>query len=123
MSDWPNFSFSEFACRCDNCGGENKMDPKAIDEFQKIRNEVGFPLTVTSGYRCSHHPIEKDKATPGTHSRGIAADFAVSHEQARILLNQALRRNLGGVGVHQKGGGRFVHIDCDPSRVDLFWTY
>lgn len=120
MSDWENFSYSEFACT--HCG-ENKMDPRAIDEFQKIRNEVGFPLKVTSGYRCPEHPIEKNKTTPGTHSRGIAADFDVSHEQARILLNQALRRNLGGVGVHQKGAGRFVHIDVDPSRRDRLWTY
>ena len=122
MSDWENFSRSEFACR--HCG-ENKMDDRAIDEFQKIRNEVGFPLTVTSGYRCPDHPAERAKARPGTHSRGIAADFLVSHDRARILLEQAIRRRLGGIGIAQKGSieERFIHIDVDPDRVGLIWTY
>jgi len=108
---WKNFTKDEFACRC-GCGSN------------QIRDEI-IALVVSSGFRCSEHPVEKNKTKPGTgtHCRGIAADLAVSHRQAKEVLAVALALDLGGVGVHQKGDGRFIHIDVDPERQSLLWTY
>jgi len=119
---WINFKRDEFACQ--HCG-ENEIDDKIIDVIQAIRTEVGYPLVVSSGYRCSKHPVEAAKSKPGTgtHCRGVAADLAVSHRQAKEVLSVALRMDVGGVGVHQKGSGRFVHIDVDPDRKSFLWTY
>ena len=117
---WKNFTREEFACS--HCG-ENLILDSTIDFAQSIRTEVGFPLPVTSGYRCKDHPIEKRKAAPGTHNRGIAVDFAVSGRDGKVVAQAILARAVGGVGINMKGGGRFVHFDIDPSRLDRFWTY
>lgn len=117
---WDNFTREEFACS--HCG-KNEIQDKAIDFAQELRDECGFPLIVTSGYRCPDHPAERSKMKPGTHSRGVAVDFGVSGGKARILAQIALRKSRGGVGINQKGSGRFVHVDVDPKRTNLFWTY
>jgi len=118
---WRNFQRSEFACKC-GCG-TNEIQDALIDVAQQIRDECGFALTVTSGYRCPNHPAERSKATPGTHSRGIAVDFGVMGGKARIVAKIALRKSIGGIGINQKGSGRFVHVDVDSTRTGLFWTY
>ncbi|MBV1929056.1 MAG: DUF882 domain-containing protein [Gammaproteobacteria bacterium] len=118
---WKNFTRDEFACQC-GCG-TNEIKDELIDFAQELRNTLGFPLVVPSGYRCPNHPIEAKKATPGTHARGIAADFGVSGGKARLVTIAALGASVGGVGVNQKGSGRFVHVDVDSTRVGLFWTY
>ena len=120
MSTWKNFDIDEFACS--HCG-KNEIDPKVIDLAQKIRDQFGKPMAVTSGYRCPDHPAEKSKMQPGTHARGIAVDVAVSHKDARELTRIILDLDVGGVGINQKGSGRFVHFDLDPTRRQLFWTY
>jgi uncharacterized protein YcbK (DUF882 family) len=118
---WTNFTREEFACQC-GCG-TNEIQDAVIDFCQELRDTLGTPLTVSSGYRCPEHPIEAAKAKPGTHARGLAADLLVSHGDARKVLKAALELNRGGVGVHQRGDGRFIHVDVDPSRVNLLWTY
>ncbi len=117
---WKNFTREEFACS--HCG-KNEIKDELIDFAQELRDRCGFPLIVTSGYRCPDHPVERQKMRPGTHSKGVAVDFALSHGQARILTKFALSASKGGVGVNQKGGGRFIHVDVDPERPGLFWTY
>ncbi len=120
---WKNFSKDEFGCKC-GCG-RNEISDQIIDVCQAIRDEVGYSLVVSSGFRCAAHPVERSKSKPGTgtHCRGVAADLAVSHRQAREVAAVALDMDIGGVGIHQKGSGRFVHIDVDPDRRSLIWTY
>lgn len=117
---WKNFTLDEFAC---SCCGRNEIQDETIDFAQYLRDKCGFPLIVSSGYRCPNHPEEAKKIRPGSHSRGLAADFAVTHGQARILAQIALGASKGGVGINQKGAGRFVHVDVDPQRTSYFWTY
>ena len=121
MPKWNNFTREEFACQC-GCG-TNEIQDTVIDFCQELRDTLGTPLTVSSGYRCPKHPIEAAKTTPGTHARGLAADIVVSHGDARSLLREALSASKGGVGVHQKGSGRFVHVDVSEDRTELLWTY
>lgn len=112
---WDNFTKEEFACKC-GCG-RNEIDPALITVVQQIRSLCGYPLRISSGYRCPDHPAEARKSTPGTHTEGLAADIAVSHERAHSVLKYALRHStVTGVGVNQKGGveQRFVHVDIAP---------
>ena len=120
MGAWKNLTRDEFKCQHT---GENEIKDELIDFCQWLRDRCGFPLTVTSGYRSPDHPIEAAKSKPGTHARGLAVDFAVSHGQARILTMYALQAAKGGVGINQKGNGRFVHVDVDLERIGLFWSY
>ena len=69
-------------------------------------------MKITSGFRDVTHPIEaKKKKTPGAHTTGCAADIAVSREDAFDLLSLALTKGFTGIGIQQKGSGRFIHLD------------
>ena len=47
-----HFELKEFACRC--CG-QAHIDLDFVLLLNKIRSRCGFPLVVTSGYRCPRH--------------------------------------------------------------------
>jgi len=113
MSEWENFTREEFACKC-GCG-TNEIQDETIDVAQDIRSEVGFPLPISSGYRCPNHPVEARKSSPGTHPEGLAGDIEVSYGRAKKVLTAALNHpKVTGVGVNQKGAGRFIHVDTAP---------
>tara|TARA_R110002012_G_C11265710_1_gene568691 strand:+ start:18 stop:398 length:381 start_codon:yes stop_codon:yes gene_type:complete len=121
---YPNFSAKEFACQ--HCG-EHGIDEKIVGVIQTIREEADFPFIITSGYRCPEHPIEKKKTNPGIHSTGLAVDIGASHEKAYIILKLAMQRNLPGIGINQKGNGRFIHLDISEPKENRprphLWSY
>jgi zinc D-Ala-D-Ala carboxypeptidase len=118
-ADYPNFSESEF--KCSHCG-KVAMRPEFLSKLQSLRTAFGKPMKVTSGYRCSDHPIENKKSVPGAHTSGCAADIAVQGSDAHELLRLAFSMGFTGIGVQQKGGGRFIHLDTRETSSAL-WSY
>lgn len=108
-----NFTRSEFACKCGKCDSTgHEISDDLLDALQALRTICNFPFVVTSGYRCPAHPAERNKDSVGAHGLGMAVDLLVSHEEAQFLLKMALATGLfTGVGVNQKGDGRFIHLD------------
>jgi uncharacterized protein YcbK (DUF882 family) len=100
------------------------MKPEFMSKLQQLRNAYGKPMAITSGYRCPEHPIEVKKVTPGAHSSGLACDVAVQGNDAYHLLKLAFGLEFTGIGVQQKGGGRFIHLDTmrSPPRPNV-WSY
>lgn len=122
MTDWSvykHFTRGEFVCKC-GCGRAD-MQPLFLGRLQALRMIWGKPMIITSGYRCPEHPVEKAKANPGTHAQGIAADIGVSGADAVALLRLALDANFTGIGVQQKGSGRFLHLDIREHPA--IWSY
>ena len=106
---WPNFSYREIACRTT---GTCDMDPIFMDRLQSLRDRLGFGLTITSGYRAPSSPVEAQKpGGPGSHSMGLAVDIGVQGEKAYQVLKGALEMGFTGVGINQKGTGRYIHLD------------
>ena len=104
------------------------MSDEFLDALDSLREAYGKPLRVTSGYRCPEHPIEAQKASPGAHSTGKAIDLAVDRREALELLKLALAMNVfTGIGVQQKGSGRFIHLDtCEEPEMSprpTIWSY
>lgn len=122
MSNWRYFKLAEFACK--HCG-ENKMDPAFITRLDELRDRVGFPLVVTSGYRCPVHNQAVSSTGPaGPHTTGKAVDLAVDRGRAYDVLREAMEMRFRGVGVQQKGAGRFLHLDDMPeSGRPTIWSY
>ena len=122
--DWtkyPNFKAAEF--NCSHCG-KNEMKPDFMTKLQALRTTYGKPMRVTSGYRCPQHPIEAKKAAPGAHASGCAVDIGVEGADAHRLLTLAMAAEFTGVGVQQKGTGRFLHLDTLTSRgTSTVWSY
>jgi uncharacterized protein YcbK (DUF882 family) len=121
MIDWslyPNFSEPEFRCR--HCGVA-KMQPEFLGRLQALRDVYKRPMPVTSGYRCPDHPIEKAKPEPGMHATGLAADIGVQGADAHELMRLAFHLGFTGIGVQQKGTGRFIHLDL--RKAPMVWSY
>jgi uncharacterized protein YcbK (DUF882 family) len=120
-SKYPNFKADEFSCK--HCG-QNKMQPEFMDKLQELRNLYCKPMKITSGYRCPKHPIEAAKKASGAHSTGLAADIGVDGSEAHKILSLAMQLGFTGIGVQQKGAGRFIHVDTvkSPPRPNV-WSY
>lgn len=152
VTDWgryPNFSESEFRCKHT---GRCEMQVEFMDRMQLQRNIYGRPMDVLrgSGYRDRSHPVEARKETSGSHTKGKAADTPVAGADARRFLFAAvlvsaveaklideetakhwlplmLRHGFTGIGIQQKGGSRFIHLD-DCTATDglprpTVWSY
>jgi zinc D-Ala-D-Ala carboxypeptidase len=115
--------FSEKELACQHCG-EYKFDAEFLELLNHIRADCGFPLPVSSGYRCTRHPIEAAKRHPGAHSSGRAVDIAVSGNLAHKLVSVATAHGVPRIGVNQKGDIRFIHLDWDVTLPGpTIWSY
>jgi zinc D-Ala-D-Ala carboxypeptidase len=121
------FESSEFTCAC--CGREH-MDLAFILKLDDLRSRLGFPLIVSSGYRCPRHN-QKVSTTgrDGPHTTGRAVDFAISGENAfRLVTQSSLGGWMSGIGVKQHGPHeeRFIHLDDlegNSRPRPRIWTY
>ena len=112
------FRLEEFNCTHTNL---NEMDHEFLVKLDELRERVGFPFIITSGYRDATHPAEARKAEPGTgtHCQGIAADIKVSNGFERMnIVHEALKLGFGGIGVSKS----FIHID-GRKTTPVMWTY
>lgn len=103
-----HFSDSEFACKC--CG-EVIINPRLLELLEQLRyNCGGYPLFITSGYRCPSHNREEGGATYSQHMLGNAADIArpdaLSYGEFMWYVDQL---PFDGVGNYPNGD--FIHVD------------
>lgn len=108
-----NFFREEFACpHCNQC----PMDRKFIRALQDLRDYVGKPITVLSGYRCSHHNIEIGGSTKSYHRWGRAADVRIEccdmYDMVHFARLVPAFEN-GGIGIYDGG---FIHLDNRPKK-------
>jgi len=119
------FSYDEMKCKC-GCD-QAPMDQQLMTTLDNIRQALGKPIIISSGYRCPNHPIEAKKSKPGAHATGKAADLAVDREDAYKVLMAAFFMDIKRVGVQQKGSGRFIHLDTadaqDGFPSPTVWSY
>tara|TARA_R110000822_G_C15021931_1_gene463196 strand:- start:152 stop:538 length:387 start_codon:yes stop_codon:yes gene_type:complete len=122
--DYPNFHEYEFRC---NCGcGKADMAPAFMALLQATRTAYGKPMTITSGYRCPEYNTKvSSTGMDGPHTSGKAVDVSVSRKDAHALL--ALSTGVySGIGIQQKGVGRFIHLDTltpDEAPRPTIWSY
>lgn len=122
---WRYFSVDEFACR--HCR-ENLIDHQFVTKLDDLRHRLGFALTISSGYRCPEHNSKvSSTGRTGPHTTGRAADIAVSHARAYEVLQTAMMMRFTGIGINQKGGRRFIHLDNLPNAPGqprpTLWSY
>lgn len=122
---WTFFTLEEFACH--HCG-VNLIDHQFVTDLDELRRAVGFPLSVTSGYRCPAYNAQvSSTGEAGPHTTGRAADVLVSHAKALKVVQVAISMGFTGIGVKQKGSGRFIHLDNLPNAPGqprpTIWSY
>jgi uncharacterized protein YcbK (DUF882 family) len=114
-----HFKLEEFAC---SSSGEARMDEQLLQALEEIRERLGEPMVITSGYRSDQHPITQAKIAKGAkhggaHHLGYAADVGCAGPTAMKILALAIENpTITGVGVKQSGpwNSRFIHIDAVP---------
>ncbi len=121
------------------------MKPHFIRLLDEARARVGFPISISSGFRTRSHNNSivnkngvKYSATDSPHLYGIAADLVTDSKADTIALMTALLdiRNekypdmhlgIGVYGSSSRSGGYFIHVDTREHRLglakrDAHWT-
>lgn len=118
-----NFSLSEFACH-DKDGTPVpqqylKNVQRVANQLQILRDYLGEPVRILSGYRTPSHNKKVGGATRSYHLTASAADIAVkskSPKQLAAIVERLIAKGslkFGGLGLY-KG---FIHLDIRPNKV------
>lgn len=119
-----NFTVDELAKSGGNRFDRARIDPKLIQCLQAIRDYIGKPVTVTSGYRPYGYNINVykklgKKPTKSQHSSGRAADIKIKGMSGLNIAKAAIDAygcNIG-VGINTNS----THIDVRGRWAK--WTY
>lgn len=103
------FTLDEFRCR--HCGGlpANGMNPVLLERLDKLREMYGYPIYVTSAWRCPEHNIAVGGVLNSQHVLGNAADICVAGDYQTFYNLVINSRLFDGVGYYPYD--EFVHID------------
>ena len=115
-----NFNSNEFECKCGKCSTV-KIDLKLVDYLQELRDYFDKPININSGYRCPSHNAAVGGARGSKHATGEAADIQFVEEPvpAVDVARKAETMGVKGIGLYEKNGENFVHIDTRNYKA--FW--
>ena len=115
-----NFSLSEFDCN------DGSVTPKEVivnlqllaEQLQVLRDFVGKPITINSGYRSPSYNKKIKGALKSKHVLGQAADIRIDGISAREVhgivseLIKDGRMKIGGLGKY----ANFTHVDIRETK-------
>lgn len=80
--------------------------------LQEVRDELGLPITVSSGYRCEQLNTKIGGATGSHHIEGRSADIKCSdmNKLYKILDRRIAELDEFGVYINKDGSYRWFHI-------------
>jgi uncharacterized protein YcbK (DUF882 family) len=115
-----NFSLEEMMCK-DGTPVPEELFPNLetlAQQLQVIRDCIGEPLQILSGYRSPAHNKKVGGKKNSYHMKAMAADIACKsltpkklHSLILTLIKQGKIKN-GGLGLYPG----FVHIDIGPAN-------
>jgi len=101
------FKTDEFTCPCCN---KVIVSGYLIHLLNKIREGLGKPMTVNSGYRCKKHNKKVGGKDNSAHRRGTAADIECTNSHDRFIIKK-LAYEAGFKRL--KPYPTFIHLDVD----------
>lgn len=109
------FTREEFACKCGQyhspyCDGYPAEPKEAMVRIaDRVRRELGVPVTVVSGLRCKQHNADSGGVVNSQHMAGEACDIQARNTTADALLDKVL--SIPGVRYAYKINSTNVHFD------------
>jgi len=111
------FDDYEFACKCERHGVDSSghsvldhvIDKRLVDLLDAIRERIGQPIEVLSGYRCPEHNAEVGGVSNSQHVLGTAADITYDGIDVDYLAQVAEECGADGIGCYYYQD--FVHVD------------
>ena len=112
----PNFLLEEFVCPCCH---EVSIDWRLLTALQQLRDALGVPLLINSGFRCANHNRSINGADGSLHTIGLAADIRIpsGFNPLDFFLAAEQVEFFQGFGVD----ARYLHVDV-RSRPE-YWCY
>jgi zinc D-Ala-D-Ala carboxypeptidase len=113
MSKWFGPNNEEFTCKC-GCG-LNVIDPEIVRIADDVRYQLGVPLIVESGTRCTTHNADP-QVGGAPHSAHLPAFDGYSHAIDFRCFNDVLRAKIRDAFA-RRGIRRFeisnkhIHVD------------
>ena len=116
-----NFTRDEFQCQCKKCEAQ-MIDTELVEKLQRIRDVLGVPLKITSGYRCIVHNASKTVGGSRTskHLYGFAADWRTLNRVALGIIAQAV--GFGGIGIYWHPEAAMCHADTRAGKATWLCT-
>lgn len=107
-----NFKVREFACK----DGSQVVfiDSYLVSILDTLRNQVGKPVYITSGYRTPTRNKEVGGAKYSYHMRGMAADIRIEGMTAKEIANKLNKIIPYGCGIIVYN--TWVHIDTRTEK-------
>lgn len=104
-----HFDLTEF--QCNHCGQlpPNGMNPILLYKLDQLRDRIGAPLYITSGYRCITHNAAVGGVSNSQHIKGNAADIYTDAMDATQLAELCKEIGFDGIGLYAQSD--FVHVD------------
>jgi uncharacterized protein YcbK (DUF882 family) len=104
------------------------MNHEFMDRLEALRNQIGKPMVLSSAYRCPvHNAAVSGTGDNGPHTTGRAVDVLIRGTEALRLVAKAIELGFTGIGVKQKGGARFIHLDDLHPKIGgprpWIWSY
>lgn len=109
---WPNFTPAELACKGSGALG---IDEAALDRLQALRDAIGRPMIIVSGYRSPRHNEAVGGAPRSQHLQARAFDVAMRGHDPAAFEAAARAAGFTGFGFYPDHG--FMHIDIGPARI------
>lgn len=103
-------NYEDFACKC-GCK-ENKINPYVVDFVEWLEGK-GYPVLISSAYRCENHNRKVGGVKGSAHEKGCAVDIVVKGSRHRFcLIGDALDYGIRRIGI----GKTFIHFDIDTTK-------
>ena len=121
-SEWnyPNFRPSEFDSP-DRKGSGLNMTKDFMDKLQRLRDYVGFPLIIISGFRTQARNTEIGGTVDSSHMLGCAVDVLTNTSAKRYaIIKGAMHCGINRIGINRST----IHLDTDSEKPgEVVWHY
>lgn len=117
------FFMQEFACPCSR-PHTDKIAMSLINKLDEIRQEVGSPIRITSGYRCSDYQQDlrdrnyETSTGPSSHENGEAFDGQPIKPDKFDSFKKACEARFEAIGVAKT----WLHCDLRTGAIRR-WYY
>jgi uncharacterized protein YcbK (DUF882 family) len=98
------------------------VHPNLIILLQKIRDSIGTPIKINSGYRDLERNKQAGGSTSSRHLRGMAADISIKNRMEGVkILRTSYIHGCRRMAI----SSTFVHVDVDTPVSGEFdtWKY
>jgi uncharacterized protein YcbK (DUF882 family) len=106
-----NFHLREFECKCGKCP-TTLIDIHHVKDLQKLRDELGVPIRISSGCRCPSHNMNEGGVSDSQHLKGTATDIDVPGVKPSRVAAAAEKIGFNGIGRYKT----FTHIDSRKEK-------